>query len=203
MKLYGEDNPAPNPRRVRIFLAEKGVTVEHVRVPMRERSHKAPEFLARNPLGQLPVLELDDGSHLSESVSICRYLDEVSPGPSLFGETARERAEVDMWIRRIELQLMAPIGQIWRHTHPLTAALLTQYKDFGESNRPRIAQIYAWLDEELRGRAFVAGDRYTMADIIALTTVDFGVFIGVEIPVACAAVRAWHERVSARPSAQA
>ncbi|PZQ63433.1 MAG: glutathione S-transferase [Phenylobacterium zucineum] len=203
MKLYGEDNPAPNPRRVRIFLAEKGVEVEHVRVPMRERAHKAPEFLARNPLGQLPVLELDDGSHLSESVSICRYLDEVSPGPSLFGETARERAEIDMWIRRIELQLMAPIGQIWRHTHPLTAALLTQYRDFGESNRPRIAQIYAWLDEELAGRPFIAGDRYTMADIIAQTTVDFGLFIGVEIPAEAAAVRAWHARVSARPSAQA
>ncbi|MEW5687947.1 MAG: glutathione S-transferase family protein [Pseudomonadota bacterium] len=203
MKLYGEDNPAPNPRRVRIFLAEKGVEVEHERVPMRERAHKAPAFLARNPLGQLPVLELDDGSHLSESVSICRYLDEVSPGPSLFGETARERAEIDMWIRRIELQLMNPIGQVWRHTHPLTAALLTQYRDFGESNRPRIAQIYAWLDEELAGRPFIAGDRYTMADIIAQTTVDFGLFIGVEMPSDAAALREWHARVSARPSANA
>lgn len=203
MKLYGEDNPAPNPRRVRIFLAEKGVEVDHERVPMRERAHKAPAFLARNPLGQLPVLELDDGSHLSESVSICRYLDEVSPGPSLFGETARERAEIDMWIRRIELQLMNPIGQVWRHTHPLTAALLTQYRDFGESNRPRIAQIYAWLDEELAERPFIAGDRYSMADIIALTTIDFGLFIGVEIPAAASAVREWHARVAARPSARA
>lgn len=203
MKLYGEDNPAPNPRRVRIFLAEKGVEMDHERVPMRERAHKAPAFLARNPLGQLPVLELDDGSHLSESVSICRYLDEVSPGPSLFGETARERAEIDMWIRRIELQLMNPIGQVWRHTHPLTAALLTQYRDFGESNRPRIAQIYAWLDEELAERPFIAGDRYSMADIIALTTMDFGLFIGVEIPAAASAVREWHARVAARPSARA
>lgn len=203
MKLYGEDNPAPNPRRVRIFLAEKGVEVDHERVPMRERAHKAPAFLARNPLGQLPVLELDDGSHLSESVSICRYLDEVSPGPSLFGETARERAEIDMWIRRIELQLMNPIGQVWRHTHPLTAALLTQYRDFGESNRPRIAQVYAWLDEELAERPFIAGDRYSMADIIALTTIDFGLFIGVEIPAAASAVREWHARVAARPSARA
>ncbi|ODT86732.1 glutathione S-transferase family protein [Phenylobacterium sp. SCN 70-31] len=203
MKLYGEDNPAPNPRRVRIFLAEKGVQVELERVPMRERAHKSPAFLARNPLGQLPVLELDDGGHLSESVSICRYLDDVSPGPSLFGETALERARIDMWIRRIEFQLMAPIGQIWRHTHPLTAALLTQYRDFGESNRPRIAQIYAWLDDELRERPFIAGDRYSMADIVALTTMDFGLFIGVEMPPGAAAVREWHERVSARPSAQA
>ena len=133
MKLYGEDNPAPNPRRVRIFLAERGGEVEHVRVPLRERSHKAADFLRKNSLGQLPVLELDDGTHLSESVSICRYLDETLPGATLFGGSPRERAEIDMWIRRIEFQLMAPIGQIWRHTHPLTATLLTQFRDFGES----------------------------------------------------------------------
>lgn len=203
MKLYGEDNPAPNPRRVRIFLAEKGGSVEHVRVPMRERGHKAADFLAKNSLGQLPTLELDDGTFLSESVSICRYLDETLPGPSLFGSTARERAEVDMWIRRIEFQLMNPIGQIWRHTHPLTAALLTQFKDFGESNRPRIEQIYHWLDSELAGKAFIAGEAYSMADIIALTTVDFGLFIGIPIPADCANVLAWHGRVSARPSASA
>lgn len=203
MKLYGEDNPAPNPRRVRIFLAEKGASVEQVRVPMRERGHKAPDFLEKNSLGQLPVLELDDGAYLAESVSICRYLDETLPGPSLFGATARERAEVDMWIRRIEFQLMAPIGQIWRHTHPLTAALLTQFKDFGESNRARVEQVYRWLDGELAGKAFVASAAYSMADIIALTTVDFGVFIGVPVPADCANVVAWHGRMSARESAQA
>jgi len=203
MKLYGEDNPAPNPRRVRIFLAEKGGSIEQVRVPMRERGHKAPAFLEKNSLGQLPTLELDDGTFLSESVSICRYLDETLPGPSLFGSTARERAEIDMWIRRIEFQLMNPIGQIWRHTHPLTAALLTQFKDFGESNRARVEQVYRWLDGELAGKAFVAGEAYSMADIIALTTIDFGLFIGVAIPPDCANVLAWHGRVSARESAQA
>ena len=203
MKLYGEDNPAPNPRRVRIFLAEKGGTVEQVRVPMRERAHKAPEFLKKNSLGQLPVLELDDGSFLSESVSICRYLEETLPGPTLFGGTPRERAEVDMWIRRLELQLMSPIGQIWRHTHPLTASLLTQYVDFGESNRPRVEQVYRWLDGELAGRSFIAGGTYSMADIIGLTTADFGGFIGAPIPADCANVLAWHARVSARPSAGA
>ncbi len=203
MKLYGEDNPAPNPRRVRIFLAEKGGAVEHVRVPMRARGHKAADFLKKNSLGQLPVLELDDGSFLSESVSICRYLEETLPGPALFGATARERAEVDMWIRRLELQLMSPIGQIWRHTHPLTAALLTQYVEFGESNRPRVEQIYRWFDGELAGKTFVAGEAYSMADIIGLTTADFGTFIGVPIPGDCANVLAWRERVSSRPSAAA
>lgn len=203
MKLYGEDNPAPNPRRVRIFLAEKGESIEQVRVPMRERGHKAPGFLKKNSLGQLPVLELDDGSHLSESVSICRYLDETLPGRSQFGSTARERAEVDMWIRRIEFQLMTPIGQIWRHTHPLTAPLLTQFTDFGESNRPRLEQAYRWLDSELAGKAFITGEAYSMADIVGLTTADFGVFIGAPIPADCENVLAWHGRVSARPSASA
>lgn len=203
MKLYGEDNPAPNPRRVRIFLAERGGEVEHVRVPLRERGHKAADFLRKNSLGQLPVLELDDGSHLSESVSICRYLDETLPGATLFGGSPRERAEIDMWIRRIEFQLMAPIGQIWRHTHPLTAALLTQFRDFGESNRARVDQVYRWLDGELSERSFIAGDAYSMADIIALTTIDFGAFIGVPVPADCDRVAAWHRRVSDRPSASA
>lgn len=110
MKLYGENNPAPNPRRVRIFLAEKGLTIEHERVPMRERAHKAPSFVDKNSLGQLPVLELDDGSFLSESVSICRYLEGLHPEPPLFGTTPKEQAVIDMWIRRIELQVMMPIA---------------------------------------------------------------------------------------------
>lgn len=203
MKLYGEDSPAPNPRRVRIFLAEKGATVEQVRVPMRDRAHKAAAFLEKNSLGQLPTLELDDGGYISESVSICRYLDEVLPGPVLFGATARNRAEIDMWVRRIEFQLMAPIGQIWRHTHPLTARLLTQFKDFGESNRPRVEQVYRWFDGELDGKAFVAGGAYSMADIVALTTVDFGTFIGIAVPGDCGNVLAWHRGVTARDSAAA
>jgi glutathione S-transferase len=203
MKLYGEDNPAPNPRRVRIFLAEKGLTLKQERVPLRERAHKASDFLEKNSLGQVPVLELDDGSFLSESVSICRYLEGLHPLPPLFGTTPKEQATIDMWIRRIELQLMAPIAHIWRHTHPLTAALLTQYKDFGESNRAQADRIYRWLDQDLADRAFIAGDAYSMADIIALTTIEFGQTIGVPIPQDCAHVAAWRERVSERPSAAA
>lgn len=203
MKLYGEDNPAPNPRRVRIFLAEKGLTIPQVRVPLRERAHKASQFLEKNSLGQVPVLELDDGSFLSESVSICRYLEALHPAPPLFGATPKQQATIDMWIRRIELQLMAPIAHVWRHTHPLTAALLTQYRDFGDSNRDHAERAYRWLDAEMADRAFVAGDAYSMADIVAVTTVEFGQFIGVPIPEDCLAVTAWHERVRERPSASA
>ena len=203
MKLYGEDNPAPNPRRVRIFLAEKGLTIEQERVPLRERAHKASAFLEKNTLGQVPVLELDDGSYLSESVSICRYLEGLHPQAPLFGVTPKAQATIDMWIRRIELQLMIPIANIWRHTHPLTAALLTQFTDFGESNRAHADRAYRWLDADLAGRDFIAGDTYSMADIIAQTTVDFGQFIGVPIPEGCDAVKAWLSRVSDRPSANA
>ena len=203
MKLYGEDNPAPNPRRVRIFLAEKGLTLAQERVPLRERAHKASGFLEKNSLGQVPVLALDDGSHLSESVSICRYLEGLHPQTPLFGVTPKEQATIDMWIRRIELQLMIPIANIWRHTHPLTAALLTQFTDFGESNRAHADRAYRWLDADLADRGFIAGDSYSMADIIAQTTIDFGQFIGVPIPQDCDAVLAWHARVSDRPSASA
>lgn len=203
MKLYGEDNPAPNPRRVRIFLAEKGITLEHQRVPLRERAHKAADFLDKNSLGQVPVLELDDGSFLSESVSICRYLEGLHPEPPLFGTTPKEQATIDMWIRRIELQLMMPIAQVWRHAHPLTAALLTQYTDFGESNRAVAERAYRWLEAELSGRPFIAGDVYSMADIVALTTVDFGTFIGVPIPEDCRAVLSWRAVIGQRPSAAA
>lgn len=203
MKLYNAPIPAPNPRRVRIFLAEKGVSVPLEDVSIRDRAHKSPEFRQKNSLGQLPVLELDDGTHLSESVAICRYLEELHPAPPLFGSSALERAHVDMWIRRIELAVMTAVGAVWVHTHPFTARLGTQYKDYGESNRERYAKALQWFDRELEGREFVTGSRYTMADIIGLATVDFAKFIGLEMPPDTPHLHAWHARVSARPSAAA
>ena len=206
MKLFNESDPAPNPRRVRIFLKEKGVDIELVPTPLMKRAHKSPEHLARNPLGQVPVLELDDGSHLSESVTICRYLEELHPEPNLFGRDAKERATVDMWIRRVEFRLMIPVGQIWVHAHPSTAAVATtafgqQFKDFGEANRKVFASACRLVDREIPARPFIAGDRYTMADIVAQTTFDFARFIGVDIAEDCTALRDWYARVSARPSA--
>lgn len=203
MKLYDEANPAPNPRRVRIFLAEKGVDIPRERVPMRERAHKAPEYMAKNSLGQVPCLELDDGTVIAESVAICRYLESLHPEPSLFGKTAKDQALIDMWIRRIEFQLMSPLGQFWRHAHPYTAALVNQHKDFGESNREHFERACRWLDTELEGKTFIAGETYSMADIIGLTTIDFGAFIGLEAPEDCANLAAWQARVTARPSAAA
>lgn len=203
MILYDTPNPAPNPRRVRIFLAEKGITVPMQTVNLMKREHKSDEHRARNSLGQVPTLVLDDGTAISETVAICRYFEETTPEPPLFGTTPTEKALVDMWVRRAEFAVMQPVGNYWRHAHPRTAALLTQFKDFGESNRETYERALGWLDKELAGRSFVAGKAYTMADICLLTTVDFADWIGLPLPDTAANVRAWHERVSARPSAGA
>jgi glutathione S-transferase len=207
MKLYNENDPAPNPRRVRLFMKEKGLDIPLVHTPLAQRAHKTPEFLKKNSLGQVPVLELDDGTFICESVSICRYLEELHPNPPLFGRNARERALVDMWIRRVEFRIMNPLGMIWVHTHPYTAAVvaamgLKQYKDFGESNRATFAAGCRWLDRELAGRTFIAGDTYSMADIVAQSTFDFGSVIDVTIPENCKNLREWYAMVSKRPNAE-
>lgn len=203
MKLYNENNPAPNPRRVRIFLAEKGIAIPVVHVPMRQGAHKSAEFMVKNSLGQVPVLELDDGSTLAESVAICRYLEDLHPAPALFGKDAWQRAQVEMWMRRIEFALMSRIGAVWINTHPYTAHLGTQYKDYGEASRLRSIKAMHWLNDELKEREFLATDYFSMADIIALTTIDFANFIGIETPAGLTHLHAWHARVSARPSAAA
>ena len=203
MKLYGAPMPAPNPRRVRIFLAEKGIDLPETPMNIMKREHKSPEHMARNSLGQVPTLELDDGTTISETVAICRYFEEVHPKPPMFGTTPVAKAQVEMWIRRVELRVMNPVGSFWVHAHPYTAALLTQYKDFGESNRGTYSGVQRWLDKELADRPFLTGDSYSMADICLLSTVDFAGWIGLPLDEENANLGAWHKRVSARPSASA
>jgi glutathione S-transferase len=205
MKLYYEANPAPNPRKVLIFLAEKGLDVPLERVRMQKREHKAPEFLKKNPLGQVPVLELDDGTCLSESVAICRYLEELNPTPSLFGRTAAERANIEMWLRRAEFRLWNPMGQVWINADPRTAQVNpNQFKDYGEHSKKIVAGAMRWFDKELSdGRAFIAGPDYSMADIVLLCGIDFSKFINLDMPEDAGHLRSWYDRVSARPSAKA
>ncbi|MGN6515771.1 MAG: glutathione S-transferase family protein [Rhizomicrobium sp.] len=205
MKLYDETMPAPNPRKVRIYLAEKGIQVPTERLRMMKREHKAPEFLAKNPLGQVPVLELDDGTYLSESIAICRYFEALHPQPPLFGRDAREGAFVEMWMRRAEFRLWAPMGQVWINDDPRTAAVNpTQFPEYGQKNRKIVAHAMTWLDAELAdGRAWLAGDNYSMADIVLLCGIDFAKFVNMDMPADAKHLRAWHERVSARPSAGA
>ena len=202
--LYDAAYPAPNPRRVRIFLAEKGLVVPTSRLSIVDGQHKSPDFVAKYPQSQLPVLELDDGRMIGESVAICRYFEALNPDPPLFGTDPLSIAEIDMWIRRIEMTLMMPIGNVWAHTHPFTARVVKpQYKEFGESNRPRAVSAMQRFDRVLADTPFVAGDDYSMADIILLTTIDFAGFIGVSIPDDTPALSDWHARVSARSSARA
>jgi len=203
MILYGAPNPAPNPRRVRIFLAEKGIDLPETRVDMMKREHKSPEFRAKNSMGQIPTLELDDGTCISETVSICRFFEATHPEPPLFGQGAVESALIDQWIRRIEFTVMMPVGNFWRHAHPRTAALLTQFKDFGESNRETYKGAQKYLDRELEGHDFVVGNQLSMADICLLSTVDFADWIGLPLEGDFTNLAAWHARMTTRPSALA
>ena len=203
MLLYDSPNPAPNPRRVRIFAAEKGIELSSKEVSIPKREQKAPEYVAKNPRGQTPILELDDGTVIAESVAIMRYLEAEHPDPPLFGTTAREIAEIEMWNRRVEMILMPAIAAVWVHTHPFTAALPGRNVEWGESNRPRVVEGMRFFDGSLEGREYLAGSAFSAADILLLTTVDFAKFIGLDMPSECANLLRWHERVSARPSASA
>lgn len=201
MKLYSANMPAPNPRRVRIFAAEKGIALPEIKLSLFEREHKSADHLRRNSLGQVPVLELEDGTTICETIAICRYIDELHPNPPLFGSSAIERAMIDMWTRRIDIHIGEPIKMYWRHAHPATAALIEQHVVFGESNRAVLARAMQWLNTELAdGRSFLTGDSFTIADIVALTVIDFAALIGLDPLVGNQAVADWHARVSSRPS---
>lgn len=204
MILYDSPNPAPNPRRVRIFLAEKGIDLAIQPVSLIAREHKTGEHLARNPLGQTPVLVLDDGTALSESIAICRYLETLNPTPQLFGEGALDIATIEMWTRRVELALGGPVRNYWIHVHPYTAKVVPErFEDFGKANVPHAMAAMAVFDAALAKTPFIAGKRFSIADIILLTTVDFASFIGLAMPDTLTHLRRWHGDVSARPSAGA
>jgi len=205
MKLYTENYPAPNPRKVHIYLAEKGLTVDRVHTKMAERQHKAPEFMKKNSLGQVPVLETDDGKFISESLAICRYFEAFHPAPPMFGRDPFDAAMVEMWIRRAEFRLWNPMGQVWINADARTAIVNpNQFKDYGEHSKKVLANAMKWIDRELGdGREFLAGANYTMADIVLLCGIDFAKFIHQDMPEDAPHLRGWHARVSARPSARA
>jgi glutathione S-transferase len=203
MKLY-DYKAGPNPRRVRIFLAEKGISVPLVHTDIVKRDQKTPEFLAKNPIGSIPVLELDDGTCISESVAICRYFEELNPEPPLFGTTALEKAVIEMWLRRVELNFMVPVGMVWIHGHPLTARLIKQIPEAADQNRKRVHLGYKLLDDQLAENEFVAGDAYSVVDAVLLASLDFANgLVGVPYDPALTHLKRWHEAVTARPSADA
>ncbi len=203
MKIYSS-TVAPNPRRVRIFLAEKGIEVPYEDVDIGAAVNRKPEFRRNiNPMGEVPVLELDDGTHIAESVAICRYFEELHPDPPLFGVGARERALVEMWNRRMEFQVLLPVAQTFRNTSEFFKGRIAQVPQYAEVCRAAAEKIYTWLDEELAARRFIAGDRFTIADITALCAVDFARVSKIRIRPEQKNLARWREEVSARPSAKA
>lgn len=203
MQLYVSPR-APNPRRVLMFLAEKGVQLPLQNVDLNAQEHKSAAFRAKSPLARIPALELDDGRVLTETRAICTFLEGLHPEPNLMGVDATERAFIEMADRRVEWYFMLPIGNCIRHTHPGLAPLeQPQFPDFGRSQGEKLRETAAWLDAELQRQPWIAGERFTIADITAFCALEFAKLMrfsaGAE---GFAALQAWRDRMAARPSAQ-
>ncbi|MGH6808252.1 MAG: glutathione S-transferase family protein [Ensifer adhaerens] len=202
MKLY--QGMGPNSYRVRIFMAEKGIEIPMVDVDFAKAEHRAPAFLALNSLGQIPVLELDDGTIITESVAICRYIEEMQREPQLFGSDAVSRAKVEMWNRRAEIVIFGTMGNVALHSDALFKERLTQFPAFAETERQAVPKKWAWLDRELAdGRPFLAGEAFSIADITAGVCAWLGDVFGMEVPGDLTHVQRWLARVRARPSFEA
>ena len=202
MKFY-DCSTAPSPRRVRIFLAEKGISVPLVPVDLGKLEHKQAPYASINPVQQVPALELDDGTVLTESIAICRYFEELNPDPLLFGTGPLGRATVEMWQRRLEFGLFATVGQAFRHLHPAMAAMeVPQIAAWGEANKPRATAFLQLLDRHLVNRDFVC-DGFTVADITGLVAMDFMKLARIPVPEELGHVRRWPAALAARPSASA
>ncbi len=203
MKLY-DFGPAPNPRRVRIFLAEKGIKVPREQVDLGAMAQRSEAYTAINPMQRVPALVLDDGTVITESIAICRYFEALQPDPPLFGRGALEAALVEMWNRRAELHLLFHVGSVFQHLHPAMKQMISpQVPEWGEANKPRVMAFLQFLDGELKGRSYLAGAHFTVADITALVAVDFMRPAKLAVPEALTSLKRWHEAVSARPSAAA
>jgi len=202
MKLY-DGGRAPNPRRVTVFLAEKGVAVDRVPIDMGALGHRGDVITELNPLQRLPVLELDDGTVITESVAICRYFEELHPEPVLFGSDTLGRALVEMWNRRMELHFLMPVATAFRHTHPAMKEWeVPQVAEWGEVNRPKALQFLELLDSELAEREFIAGDNFSIADITGMIAFEFMKPARIERPEHLENVMRWFGDVSSRPSAK-
>lgn len=203
MKLY-DGGRAPNPRRVRVFLKEKGITLPTEQIDLGALQHKSPDYAAINPLQRVPALVLDDGSVITELIAICRYFEALQPDPVLFGSGAKDMAMVEMWNRRAELNFLAVVAAVFRHLHPAMKEMeIPQVAAWGEANKPRVLEFLALLDRELANRPFLAGDRFSVADITAFIASDFMKPAKLAMPEEFTHVRRWYQGVSARPSAAA
>ncbi|MBA4788520.1 MAG: glutathione S-transferase [Pseudomonadota bacterium] len=203
MKLYISAR-APNPRRVQFFLAEKGIEVPTVAVDLAQKEHLKDEFLRLNPRKKVPVLVLDDGTTIAESIAICRYFEALQPEPNLFGTTPKEIALVEMWLRQVEIELWLPIQFAFRHLHPgLAEREIPQVKDWGEANKPKVLDFLIYLNDRLSESAHIALDRFTVVDLVAVVAIDFMRAARIALPEDLVHIGRWRAQVSARPAAQA
>ncbi|MDF1732243.1 MAG: glutathione S-transferase family protein [Minwuia sp.] len=202
MKLY-DLAAGSNPRRVRIYLAEKGIEIPSQPVDMMKRENEQPEYRKINPFGKMPALELDDGTVLTESMAICRYFEELNPEPPMFGRNPLEKAQVEMWNRRAELNVLIPIAMCFQHTSDFWIGRLEQHKGWGETSRANALAAMAIFDSHLKGREFVASDDYTVADITLQCGILLGKGVALKIPEELENLTAWWGRVTSRPTARA
>ncbi|MFJ5370757.1 glutathione S-transferase family protein [Bosea sp. CER48] len=200
MKLY-DGGRAPNPRRVRIFFAEKGVPLpELVAIDIAKKEHRTEAFTRINPAQRLPVLELDDGTALAETIAICRYIEALHPQPAMFGRDAKEQATIEMWNRRVELGLFASVAAVFRHSHPSMAELEEQVPEWAEANRDQVDDHLWLLELQLASNPFVCGETMTVADITAGIAIDFMKPSRIPLPEDFVHIRRWHGDLSTRPS---
>ena len=203
MKLY-DLPPSPNARRVRIFIAEKGLEIPIVPVNMMTGENQSEDYLAKNPLGKMPLLELDDGTYIAESAAICRYLEEMNPNPPLMGRNPLEKALVEMWHRRMELEFLIPMITIFLHTGEMWKDRVTQIPQVAETGILNVKERMEWLDRELDGKEFITGEDYTVADIAAQCAFVMGkAALGLRIAEDQLNLSNWFTRVSSRPTARA
>jgi glutathione S-transferase len=203
MKILDEKR-APNPRRVRIFLAEKGIDVPYEQVDIMKSAHKTSEMTELNPTQRIPILILDDRTAIAETMAICRYFEALQPEPALFGKTPREIATIEMWNRRAELNFLLSVAQCFRHSHPAMAELeVPQVPAWAEANKPRVAEIIHIFDKALAKTPYVAGDRFSVADITALIATDFMKPARLSVPDDAVHFKRWYGEVTARPSYKA
>jgi glutathione S-transferase len=203
MKIF-DFTRAPNPQRLRMVVAEKGLNIPYGQVDILQGKSRTPEFLAINPAGGVPVLQFDDGTYLAESDAIARYLEALHPEPNLFGRDPRERATIEMWERRMELNLFTAVLRAFLHTHPMNATRTRQFKDYGESQQAAVQDQLAWIDQQLKGKEFIAGPRFTIADITAFVAIGFGTALsGTRLDSELKELARWHDAIAARPSARA
>lgn len=205
MKLY-QAKQAPNPRRARIFMAEKGVdfsAIEIVEIDIAAGENLGDDFRQKNPMGGVPVLELDDGTSIAESIAISRYYEAIHPEPPLMGVAATEQAIIEMWQRRMEMHFLLPVAMAFRHTSGYFKDRETVCPDYGQASLENARRMFDFMNQRLANSEYVAGESFSVADITALCAVDFARVVKLRISEDQPHLQRWHDSVSARPSAKA